>query len=226
MLKLLVVEDDLASLELMTEILTGQQSEVCGISRSQEAAVLVNKERFDGIFLDLEMPGLNGFDLAQAIRNSPLNKATPIVIVTGRDQPDTMKRSFATGATFFYNKPIDRKKLTALFRVVRGSIYASRRKFVRVKLESEITCTVGLKTLRGRANNLSQGGLRVQGLEVKMGDIAQIAFSLPEGLAPLRAIATVVWAKGTDCGLQFSKMSLEHQEELREFIASMEPATR
>jgi len=63
-LKLLVVEDDAASLELMTEVLGSLEAEVRPISDSQKAAVLINQEKFDGIFLDLEMPNLNGFALA------------------------------------------------------------------------------------------------------------------------------------------------------------------
>ena len=49
-LKLLVVKDDAASLELMTEVLGSLEAEVRPISDSQKAAVLVNQEKFDGIF--------------------------------------------------------------------------------------------------------------------------------------------------------------------------------
>ena len=55
-LKLLVVEDNLASLELMTEVFTSLKAEVRPISDSEKAVGAVNQEKFDGIFLDLEMP--------------------------------------------------------------------------------------------------------------------------------------------------------------------------
>ena len=82
-LKLLIVEDDIASLELMAEVFTSLDAEVRSLSDSQQAANLINQEKFDGIFLDLEMPNVHGFDLARRIRNSSWNKNTPIVIVTG-----------------------------------------------------------------------------------------------------------------------------------------------
>jgi CheY-like chemotaxis protein len=66
-LKLLVVEDDPASLELMSEVFTSLKAEVRAVSDSEKAVGIVNQERFDGIFLDLEMPNLNGFDLARAL---------------------------------------------------------------------------------------------------------------------------------------------------------------
>ena len=64
-LKLLIVEDDIASLELMAEVFKSLQAEVHPISDSERASFLVNQEKFDGIFLDLEMPHLHGFDLAR-----------------------------------------------------------------------------------------------------------------------------------------------------------------
>jgi CheY-like chemotaxis protein len=96
-LKLLVVEDDLAGLELMTEVFTSLKAEVRPLSESQKAVALVNQEKFDGIFLDLEMPMLNGFNLARLIRKSSWNKSTPIVIVTGRDGRSMLPASNAVG---------------------------------------------------------------------------------------------------------------------------------
>jgi CheY-like chemotaxis protein len=104
-LKLLVVEDDLASLELMTEVFRSLKANVRPVSDSEEAARRVNQEKFDGIFLDLEMPKLNGLDLARGIRKSLWNKSTPIIIVTGQDDRETMREAFAVGATFFLQKP-------------------------------------------------------------------------------------------------------------------------
>src|SRR3989442_8859534 len=100
-LKLLVVEDDPASLELMTEVFTSLKAEVRPVGEAEKAAALVNQETFDGIFLDLEMPRLNGFALAQLVRKSSWNRSTPIVIVTGHHDSQTMQEAFALGATFF-----------------------------------------------------------------------------------------------------------------------------
>jgi CheY-like chemotaxis protein len=122
-LKLLVVEDHIPSLELMTEVFMSLKAKVRPISDSEKAVALVNQEKFDGIFLDLEMPNLNGFDLARLVRKSSWNKSTPIVIATGRDQRQTMQDVFAIGATFFLRKPVDRQKLSALFRTVSGECW-------------------------------------------------------------------------------------------------------
>lgn len=147
-LKLLVVEDDAASLELMTEVFRSLKAEVHPVSDSQEAARRVNQEKFDGIFLDLEMPNLNGFDLARGIRKASWNKLTPIIIVTGRDERETMQEAFAVGATFFLQKPLDRQKLSRLFRTVRGGMLENRRRYTRVPLQTDVTCAVGSRTMK------------------------------------------------------------------------------
>jgi hypothetical protein len=54
-LKLLVVEDNIPSLELMTEVFVSLKAEVRPISDSEKAVAMVNQEKFDGVFLDLEI---------------------------------------------------------------------------------------------------------------------------------------------------------------------------
>jgi CheY-like chemotaxis protein len=221
-LKLLIVEDDNASLELMTEVFTSLEAEVRPVSDSQKAAGLVNQERFDGIFLDLEMPNLHGFDLARLIRKSSRNKSTPIVIVTGRDQRDTMQQAFTIGATFYLQKPVDRQKLSILFRTVRGGMLENRRRHTRVPIQTEVTCTVGSRTIRGLTWNLSQGGMQVEagGLEPK--DTVRVSFQLPVSGVLLEAAGTVVWAKETRQGIQFTNVSPKIEQSIREFISEVE----
>jgi CheY-like chemotaxis protein len=221
-LKLLVVEDDPASLELITEVLRSLEAEVRPVSDSQEAAVLVSQEKFDGIFLDLEMPNLHGFALAEKIRSSSWNKLTPIVIVTGRDQRDTMHQAFGTGANFFLQKPIDRRKLAVLFRAVRGTMVENRRRYARVPLQTEVTSTVGSKVSRGRTWNLSQGGIQVEDGNLKPGDAIRISFRLPSSGVVIDAQGTVKWGNETRQGIQFAKLTNENHEAIRQFISQVE----
>jgi CheY-like chemotaxis protein len=221
-LKLLVVEDDIANLELMTEVFKTLEAEVRPLNDSESAARVVTQENFDGIFLDLEMPKLNGFELAQKIRESSRNKLTPIVIVTGREDRDAMQKAFAIGATFFLQKPVDRQKLNSLLRTVRGTLLETRRRSARVSMQTEVSCTVGPRTLRGRTWNLSQGGmlLEVEGLKPK--EAVRVSFRLPSSAVVIDASATVVWAKDGRQGILFSHVGHQQQEEIRQFIVRAE----
>jgi CheY-like chemotaxis protein len=221
-LKLLVVEDDPASLELMTEVLRSLEAEVRPLSDSREAAVLIKQQKFDGIFLDLEMPNLNGFAIAQEVRTSSWNSLTPIVIVTGRDERDTMHQAFATGATFFLQKPIDKRKLAILFRAVRGTMLENRRRYARVPLQTEVTCTVASKVGKGRTWNLSQGGIQVEAGHLKTADKVRISFRLPSSGVIIDGHGTVVWGNEARQGIQFTKLTNEAHEAIRQFISLVE----
>lgn len=225
-LKLLVVEDNLASLELMTEVFTSLKAEVRPISDSEKAVGVVNQEKFDGIFLDLEMPKLNGFDLARLIRKSSWNKSTPIVIVTGREERQTMKDAFALGATFFLQKPVDRQKLSVLFRTVSGGMIENRRKSVRVPLKADLTCTVGSRTIRGVSWNLSQGGMQVEVGDLKPKDTVRLSFQLPVSGVAIDAAGVVVWEKASRQGIQFTNVSPQSQESICQFMADVEKLER
>jgi CheY-like chemotaxis protein len=179
-LKVLVVEDDAPTLELMDAVLTSLKVEVRAVSDSEQAAVLVNQERFDGIFVDLQMPKLDGFQLTRRIRASSWNKSSPIVVVTGNDNSKTMQKTFAAGTTFFLQKPIDRQRLTNLFKAARGRMFENRRQFVRLSLQTEVTCQVGHKTFRGTSSNISQGGILFEaGGSLFPGEMIRLSFRLP-----------------------------------------------
>ncbi len=221
-LKLLVVEDDAASLELMTEVFRYLKAEVRPVSDSEKAVGLVNQEKFDGIFLDVEMPKLNGLDLARMIRKSSWNKSTPIIIVTGRDERQTMQEAFALGATFFLQKPIDRQKLTVLFRTVTGGMLENRRKSIRVPLQTEVTCTVGSRTIRGISWNLSQGGMQVEVNDLHVQDKVRLSFRLPVSGASIEVTGTVAWAGENRQGVQFTTLSPPTEQAIRKYIVAVE----
>jgi CheY-like chemotaxis protein len=183
---------------------------------------VVNQEKFDGIFLDLEMPNLNGFDLARLIRKSSWNKSTPIIIVTGREERQSMQNAFAIGATFFLQKPVDRQKLSALFRTVSGGMIENRRKSVRVPLQSDVTCTVGSRTARGVSWNLSQGGMQVEVTDLKPNDTVRLSFQLPVSGIVIDAAGIVIWANATRQGIQFTNVSAQSQQSIRKFITTVE----
>jgi CheY-like chemotaxis protein len=221
-LRLLVVEDDSASLDLMEDVFLSLKADVHGVSESGKAAELVNKERFDGIFLDLEMPSMNGFDLARWIRNSSWNRSTPIIILTGRDDRQTMKQVFASGATFYLQKPVDRQKLSNLYRTVRGTMYESRRRFVRVPLQVAVACWAASRQLHGLTWNLSQGGIQVDIAGLKIDDSVRLSFRLPSSGAQVDASGSVTWANEKRQGIRFDHLGPKHEQAIREFISAAE----
>lgn len=60
-----------------------------------------------GILLDVEMPGLNGFEVCAEIRKIPDHRYTPIMMVTGLEDYESINKAYLAGATDFATKPIN-----------------------------------------------------------------------------------------------------------------------
>ncbi len=79
--KILVVDDEEAVRELLRDLLEAEGCRVYLAPGGREALSLFAVQQFDGIFTDVGMPGMSGWELAQAIRQS--NENVPIAVITG-----------------------------------------------------------------------------------------------------------------------------------------------
>ncbi|HTC95496.1 MAG TPA: response regulator [Terriglobales bacterium] len=222
-LKILVVEDDPLMLELMAQVLASFEAEVRTLNDSQEAAGLVDRERFDGIFLDLQMPKLNGLQLAGKIRQSPSNRSTPIIVVTGNDDPKVMAQAFAVGGTFFLQKPIDRAKLAKLFKIARGIMFDNQRRYIRIPFETDARCEIGAKVVKGTTVNISEGGMLIEAGDLGApGTTLLLVLRLPAQTSTSSLPGTVVWVdeKSGRTGIQFTNIAPKDKQFIREFITS------
>lgn len=95
----------------MKKIINRLGYDFIGIQESMLALPQLMEVQPDLIFLDLDMPVVNGYELCSQIRRVPSLKDTPIVILTGRDGViDKMRTQFG-GASEFINKPISLEKI-------------------------------------------------------------------------------------------------------------------
>jgi two-component system, chemotaxis family, sensor kinase CheA len=97
--KILVVDDQLTVRELERTILEAAGYVVRTAEDGRAAlAVLHEEPDVDCVVSDVEMPGMNGLDLLEAIRARPENPAMPVVIVTSRDDDEAVERGAQAGA--------------------------------------------------------------------------------------------------------------------------------
>ena len=71
----------------------------------QAASERVKTERYNLAVLDVDMPGMNGFELCKQLRRSNLNWNTPVIFVTILDGMESRMRSAQSGGTDFIAKP-------------------------------------------------------------------------------------------------------------------------
>lgn len=105
--RILVVDDDPIMRELAAAKLLEAGYDVAVAEDGAEALDVLRAEGADLIISDLEMPVINGYELTQNIRRSPLLSDTPVIVVTSTDHGDAVDMAFAAGATSFLAKPIN-----------------------------------------------------------------------------------------------------------------------
>ena len=106
-IKILVVDDQMAVLTMMRFLLTRAGCETQGALSAEKALRLAQTQVFDLITLDLEMPGLNGFELFKRLQEIPHLAETPIVFVAGNASIENQQRVLDLGAADFIEKPFD-----------------------------------------------------------------------------------------------------------------------
>ncbi len=107
----LVVDDSRAIREAMTSML-GREGWIVDVAEDGARALQMTRQlRYDLVVTDLEMPELGGFDLISRLRKDERFKATPIVIISSRVNPEHRRRARDLGVRALVAKPITRRKL-------------------------------------------------------------------------------------------------------------------
>jgi c-di-GMP-binding flagellar brake protein YcgR len=113
-----------------------------------------------------------------------------------------------------------------LFQTVRGSMIANRRRYLRVPLQTELTCIVNEKTLRGRTWNVSQGGMQVEVDGLRADEAARISFELPHSRSLIDVLGSVVWVKNDRQGIRFTTVAPKVQHEIDKFVQDIDSSPK
>ncbi len=218
--RILVVDDDPLTGELICEILCSAGMDASFLTSSAEAAEHLKREKYHAVFLDMRMPAPDGAELARQIRASRVNTSTVIVMITGEEDRTVMRRAFEAGVEFFLFKPVERNKLLRLIRATEGPIERERRRFTRVRLRCGVSMDAGNDRLEGTTLDLSLGGALVQSRRAfTSGTLVTVSLDLEAGTSLTRLGARVVRTIGTDCmGIQFENLGPKESVRLQEFL--------
>ena len=125
---ILVVDDEAISRRAVTHALEKARLKSVNVEDPLVAYKLLSESRFDLIFLDVNMPGMNGFELCTKLRTHPAHKKTPVVFVTSLNDFECRASSTISGGTDFIAKPFLFIELAvkALVYVLRGRLDAAK----------------------------------------------------------------------------------------------------
>jgi DNA-binding response OmpR family regulator len=121
---ILVVDDEILSRRAVTYALEKANLKAASVEEPQVALNLASENVYDLIFLDVQMPGMDGFELCTKIRALPNNKNTPVIFVTSLTDFKSRARSSLSGGSDLIAKPFMFIELSvkALTYVLRGRL--------------------------------------------------------------------------------------------------------
>ncbi len=113
---ILAVDDSLAALKLLTDILMREGYAVRPASSGKQAIASVTAELPELVLLDISMPDMNGFEVCTHLKNNPASRDIPVLFISASTDKDERVKGFEAGAVDFIPKPFQRDELLARIR--------------------------------------------------------------------------------------------------------------
>lgn len=126
---ILVVDDEVISRRAITHALEKARLKCVNVEDPNLAFKLLTGQSYDLVFLDVDMPGMDGFELCTKLRDLPGHKKTPVVFVTSLNDLESRASSMMSGGNDFIAKPFLFMELAvkALVYVLRGKLDPDRK---------------------------------------------------------------------------------------------------
>src|SRR5665647_965496 len=103
---ILIVDDQDANVQLLEQLLSeAGYTRVASTMNPQEVCALHRKNRYDLILLDLQMPGMDGFQVMEGLKTNDADSYLPVIVLTA--QPGHKLRALQAGAKDFISKPFE-----------------------------------------------------------------------------------------------------------------------
>ena len=131
MSKILLLEDDANLNETITEFFTEEGYDVVNVYDGYEAQEKLYESKYDLLLLDVNIPGINGFDLLKEAREGEV--VAPAIFITSLDSVDDLEKGFQSGCDDYIRKPFVLKEL--LIRVetlLKRGFYHEAKEFIQI----------------------------------------------------------------------------------------------
>jgi signal transduction histidine kinase len=113
---ILIVDDNSQNLKLLGNILKGNQYKIEFATNGVSALDWISKKQFDLILLDINMPGMDGFEVCTRIRSDSSMNHVPIIFLSAESERENILKGFELGAQDFLTKPFDSRELLVRIR--------------------------------------------------------------------------------------------------------------
>lgn len=115
---IMIVDDDAENREVLEVVLAWEGFVTVSAAGGCEALDIAARKPLDLILLDVMMPGMDGYQVATALKNSVVTRDIPIMMVSALRGDDVRKMCLGAGAADFLTKPMDRSEVVLRIRNV------------------------------------------------------------------------------------------------------------
>lgn len=189
-LSVLVVDDEAAIRDLVIQILE-LKYQVYSATNTQEALRIAKEHKPSFILIDIYMPGRSGLELCKDLRNDPVTKNIPMMIMTARNALETRVKAYEYGADDFLEKPFYMDDLIS-------RIDSKIKRFSEVLADNKSNVSTGMQDLDLNIESLSAN---IAGKEVDLGHtefkILSLLIKKAGNLVTRQSIEDYVWGKQT-----------------------------
>ncbi|OGC05231.1 hypothetical protein A2276_04765 [candidate division WOR-1 bacterium RIFOXYA12_FULL_43_27] len=111
MSKLLLIDDEREFVEMLSVVLKRAGNQMLEAFNGEDGIKIAKKEKPDVILLDINMPKMDGHEVALRLKNDEETKMIPIIIVTAKKDSETISRSFDLEVADYITKPFENSVL-------------------------------------------------------------------------------------------------------------------
>ncbi len=214
--KILLVDDKPANLLSMGQVLSGLEAELFKATSGNDALYCTTQHDFAVVLLDIQMPDIDGFEVASLMRQRAATQTVPIIFVTALDRSEErLFKGYDTGAVDYLLKPINpdilRSKVTVFLQLYRQRQALAMEIAVRKQAE---------EGLRAHEEELQRYTAELERSNKELDAFAYVASH--DLKAPLRAIDNLATWIAEDAGEVLSEDARNHLQLLKQRVERMQ----
>ncbi len=191
----LLVDDVQMFLEIQKEYLQESNVKILTAKDGAEALEVIKNRQPDLVFMDLQMPRMDGASCCKAVKSDSMNSKIPVVLISSTHTKDDVDRCYLNGCDFFIAKPYGRDLFLDVARKFLSDI-DRRNKRLPCRLKAEVSFKDDFVSCA--IHNISIGGAFIStDYRIDPGNVIKIAFSLPDG-HEIECQGRITWVNGNN----------------------------
>ena len=194
---ILLVDDSRFFLELERQFLRNTPAAILTASSAEEALAVAKEHRPSLIFMDIDMPVMNGLDCCRTLKSDQGLQKIPVILIGDNASRTDETQAYTAGANDYLSKPLDRRHFLAAGHHFLVSV---DRREPRQTYQRLVDFTCRGQNLQGRCVDVSSGGMFLNCQPVaQKGEALMIRFSLPdENQTQVEIHGRIAWANSRE----------------------------